>query len=122
MISEEDQDLLLVRLRSSDFRFAGTGTGAFAMLAQIGYRDDLVTEDVAPFWNRTHLNGGVYGVALHPRDEENPIPRQLPEPHVIVVAAVYGKDRARLQAQVTGYVQLRLLLSLRHHFRNEAGR
>jgi hypothetical protein len=35
--------------------------------------------------------------SLHPRDEENPVLRQLPEPHIIVVAAVYGQDRTRFE-------------------------
>ncbi len=85
-----------------------------ARLAQRRHRDDLVAEHLALFRNRTHLNGRVDRVGLHPRDEENPVLRQLPEPHIIVVAAVNGQDRTRFQAQVPGYVQL-VIFSLRHH-------
>ena len=84
------------------------------MLAQRRHRDDLITEHVTLFWNRTLFNDRVYRVGLHPRDEEDSVLRQLPEPHIIVVAAVNGQDRTRLQAQVPRYVQL-AILALRHH-------
>ena len=110
-VGEEDQDFLLVRVPVLD---APEQNRSFAMLAQRRHRDDLVAEDVALFRNRTHLNSRVNRVGLHPRNEEDPIPRQLSEPHVIVIATVYGQDRTRFQVQVTRYVQL-AMLSLRHH-------
>lgn len=59
------------------------------MPAQRRHKDDLVAERVAPFWNRTFLNGRMDRVDLHPGDEEDPLLRQLPEPHM---ADANGKD------------------------------
>ena len=101
-IGEEHQDLLLVRVPVLD---APEQNRLFAVLVQGGQRDDLVAEHVALFWNRAHLDRGVDRIGLHACDEEDPVPRQLPEPHVIVIAAIDGQDRTRFQTQASRHFQ-----------------
>jgi len=92
-VGEEDQGFLLVRVPVLD---SPEQNRRLAMLRKEGTETIWSLSTLPLFWNRTHLNGREDRVGLHPRDEEDRVPRQLPEPHIIVVAAVNGQDPTRL--------------------------
>jgi hypothetical protein len=63
--------------------------------------------------------GTPLGRDAHACDEEDPVPRQLPEPHVIVVAPINGQDRTRFQTQPSRHFQFAIFAVGDHRERGQ---